>query len=73
LPAIGRWPGGLDRSYPKAEGSDCNAAVTQARDEILAQKRELARPYVRRRAYDEDAAFELDRACPICNACSHRA
>ena len=25
------------------------------------------------RAYDEDAAFELDRACPIRNACSHRA
>lgn len=72
LSAIRRVPQRLDHPDPKAEGRDRNAPVTQARDEIHAQERELGRPHVGGRPYDEHPSLELDRAGPIGDAGSDR-
>jgi hypothetical protein len=58
----------VDRSDPKPQALDPDSALAEARRDLLAQERELARPNVGRDAHDEDVAVELHRPSAVGDA-----
>jgi hypothetical protein len=57
-PELDRALRGLDGSDAESEGAYADAGGAEPRDERVGQKRELARPYAGRRAYDEDSVLD---------------